>query len=82
MGMELFAPRQSPAFEAPPPPDPEPQFEPGQAVQHGTFGSGVVLQSQIARGEEIVKVRFDSGETKKLAAAYARLVPVATAGSG
>lgn len=76
VGMELFAPRRSPAFEPPPPVDPEPKFGPGQAVQHASFGPGVVLESQIARGEEIVKVRFDSGETKKLAAAYARLVPV------
>ncbi len=81
-GMELFAPRQSPAFEPPPVADPEPRFGPGQVVQHGTFGTGVVLESQIARGEEIVKVRFDSGETKKLAAAYARLVPVAASESG
>ena len=82
VGMELFAPRRSPRFEPPPPADPEPRFEPGQLVQHDTFGGGVVLESQIARGEEIVKVRFDSGETKKLAAAYARLVPIAAAGSG
>ena len=76
VGMELFAPRRSPEFEPPPPVDPEPKFGPGQAVQHASFGPGVVLESQIARGEEIVKVRFDSGETKKLAAAYARLVSV------
>ncbi len=82
VGMELFAPRRSPRFEPPPPVDPDPQFAPGQEVQHATFGTGVVLESQIARGEEIVKVRFDTGETKKLAAAYARLVPVAAAESG
>ena len=82
VGMELFAPRQSPKFEPPPPADPDPQFEPGQAVQHATFGTGEVLESQIARGEEIVKVRFDTGETKKLAAAYARLTSIPAAEPG
>ena len=58
---ELFAPRQIPKIESPQPADPEPRFGAGQLVQHGTFGTGLVLESQIARGEEIVKVRFDSG---------------------
>ncbi len=42
-------------------------------MQHATFGKGEVLESQIVHGEEFVKVRFDTGETKQLAAAYTRL---------
>ena len=49
------------------------QFDQGQRVCHNSFGGGLILESSFSGGEEFVRVRFDSGETKKLAVAYARL---------
>jgi len=51
----------------------EPEFKAGQNVRHPTWGEGMVLNSGIEDGEEIVEVFFEDIGMKKLVASLARL---------
>jgi DNA helicase-2/ATP-dependent DNA helicase PcrA len=51
----------------------EPAFKAGQNVRHPTWGEGMVLNSGIEDGEEIVEVFFEELGMKKLVASLARL---------
>jgi DNA helicase-2/ATP-dependent DNA helicase PcrA len=51
----------------------EPEFKAGQNVRHPTWGEGMVLNSSIEDGEEIVEVHFEDVGMKKLVASLARL---------
>ena len=45
----------------------------GQRVRHAMFGAGSILSSRDMGGDILYEVRFDTGETKKLMATFARL---------
>lgn len=45
----------------------------GQRVRHAMFGEGSILSSRDMGGDVLYEVKFDSGETKKLMATFARL---------
>ena len=49
------------------------KYSAGQRVRHATFGEGTVLSSRDMGGDVLYEVRFDTGETKKLMATFARL---------
>ena len=49
------------------------RYSVGQRVRHATFGEGTVLSSRDMGGDVLYEVRFDTGETKKLMATFARL---------
>lgn len=49
------------------------RFEAGQRVRHAMFGEGIILSSRDMGGDVLYEVKFDSGETKKLMATFARL---------
>ncbi|PKO23175.1 MAG: DNA helicase UvrD [Chloroflexi bacterium HGW-Chloroflexi-1] len=49
------------------------QFEPGDRVDHGLFGPGVVLKSELTAGDEEVTVTFAGKGAKTLLASFARL---------
>jgi DNA helicase-2/ATP-dependent DNA helicase PcrA len=51
----------------------QPRFRPGDRVRHATFGEGVVLQSTLSGGDEIVTVLFPRVGEKRLLAGYAPL---------
>ncbi len=51
----------------------EPTFRPGDRVRHPTFGEGVVVSSQLSRGDEEVEVAFVGHGVKKLLASFAKL---------
>jgi DNA helicase-2/ATP-dependent DNA helicase PcrA len=51
----------------------QPQFKPGQRVQHGVFGEGVVIKTELADDDEYVSVAFPGQGVKKLMASFARL---------
>jgi DNA helicase-2/ATP-dependent DNA helicase PcrA len=51
----------------------EPEFKAGQNVRHPAWGEGMVLNSSIEDGEEIVEVHFEDVGMKKLVASLARL---------
>jgi DNA helicase-2/ATP-dependent DNA helicase PcrA len=53
-----------------------PEFSPGQTVKHPTWGEGMVLNSKIDAGEEIVEVFFQDLGLKKLVASLANLTVV------
>ena len=48
----------------------------GQRVRHGTFGPGTVCALSGGGNNQIVEIAFDSGVTKKFAAAYAPITPL------
>ncbi len=48
-------------------------FAPGDSVEHGTFGHGMVLSAKSMGGDMLLEIAFDSHGTKKLMANYARL---------
>ena len=50
-----------------------PQFAPGQRVKHKTFGLGTVKNFVDMGENSIVKVEFNSGQTKSMMLKYARL---------
>ena len=60
---------QSPAAPGPT----ETQFKPGDRVYHPAFGNGVVVSSQMQRGDEEVTVAFEQRGVKKLALSFAPL---------
>lgn len=49
------------------------RFPPGTRVAHTVFGEGVILFAKELGGDVLYEVRFDSGETKKLMATFAKL---------
>jgi DNA helicase-2/ATP-dependent DNA helicase PcrA len=49
------------------------QFSAGMHVRHPVLGSGIVIQSKLQDGDEIVTVAFDKAGLKKLSAAIAKL---------
>jgi DNA helicase-2/ATP-dependent DNA helicase PcrA len=49
------------------------QYRPGTQVQHPTWGEGMVLNSNLQDGDEIVDVFFKSHGLKRLVASLARL---------
>jgi DNA helicase-2/ATP-dependent DNA helicase PcrA len=53
-----------------------PEFSAGQTVSHPTWGEGMVLNSKIDDGEEIVEVFFEDLGLKKLVASLANLTVV------
>ncbi|MFN3742813.1 MAG: ATP-dependent helicase [Anaerolineales bacterium] len=55
---------------------PKPRFSPGMRVRHPVWGEGLVLQSRIQDGEEIVDVAFESVGFKRLLATIAQLTPL------
>ena len=52
----------------------QPEYVPGQIVQHKKFGMGRVKEFMDLGESSIVVVRFNSGQTKSLMVAYANLV--------
>jgi DNA helicase II / ATP-dependent DNA helicase PcrA len=51
----------------------EVSFFPGDRVQHGSFGEGVVVSSRLIEGDEEVTVAFSGKGLKKLLASFAKL---------
>jgi DNA helicase-2/ATP-dependent DNA helicase PcrA len=51
----------------------EPQFKPGDRVDHGLFGQGIVLKSEVTADDEEVTVAFQGKGTKTLLAGFAKL---------
>jgi DNA helicase-2/ATP-dependent DNA helicase PcrA len=49
------------------------RYSAGQRVRHAMFGLGTILSSKDMGGDVLYEVRFDTGETKKLMATFARL---------
>ncbi len=49
------------------------RYSAGQRVRHAMFGEGSILSSRDMGGDVLYEVKFDSGETKKLMATFARL---------
>ncbi len=62
------APRPKPAAETE-----ALQFKPGERVEHGLFGQGIVLRSKPSGDDEEVTVAFAGQGTKTLLASFARL---------
>lgn len=59
-----------------PPPsrgDRPPQFKPGDRVDHGLFGQGIVLKSEVTADDEEVTVAFAGRGTKTLLVGFAKL---------
>jgi len=56
-----------------PQPAVEQQYQPGDRVYHPAFGSGIVVTSVLARGDEEITVAFEGKGVKKLSVAYAPL---------
>ena len=50
-----------------------PQFKPGDRVDHGLFGAGIVLKAELTADDEEVTVAFPGKGTKTLLASFARL---------
>jgi DNA helicase-2/ATP-dependent DNA helicase PcrA len=51
----------------------EAQFKPGDRVDHGLFGQGIVLKSEVTADDEEVTVAFQGKGTKTLLAGFAKL---------
>ncbi len=49
------------------------QFKPGDRVDHGLFGQGIVLKSEVTADDEEVTVAFPGKGTKTLLAGFAKL---------
>jgi DNA helicase-2/ATP-dependent DNA helicase PcrA len=60
---------------APPAPTEErtSQFQPGERVDHGLFGQGIVLKSELTADDEEVTIAFAGKGTKTLLVSFARL---------
>jgi DNA helicase II / ATP-dependent DNA helicase PcrA len=58
-----------------PSPDPTsgPTYRPGDRVRHAKFGDGIVVASELRRGDEEVTVAFEGQGVRKLSLAYATL---------
>ena len=55
------------------PPSFQPHFKPGDRVNHGLFGDGIVLKSEPSANDEEVTVAFPGKGTKTLLASFAKL---------
>jgi DNA helicase-2/ATP-dependent DNA helicase PcrA len=55
----------------------QPQFKPGDRVDHGLFGQGIVLKSEPTADDEEVTIAFAGKGTKTLLASFAKLRKVA-----
>ncbi len=51
----------------------QPQFKPGDRVDHGLFGQGIVLKAELTADDEEVTVAFAGKGTKTLLASFAKL---------
>ncbi len=51
----------------------QPQFKPGERVDHGLFGQGIVLKSELTTDDEEVTVAFPGKGTKTLLVGFAKL---------
>ncbi len=51
----------------------QPQFKPGERVDHGLFGQGIVLKSELTADDEEVTVAFPGKGTKTLLVGFAKL---------
>ena len=49
------------------------KLDSGTRVRHAMFGEGVIVSARDMGGDVLYEVRFDSGETKRLMATFARL---------
>ncbi len=73
--------RATPAWPPKPPEPPKKQerpqrpaeFKPGDRVDHGLFGQGIVLKSEVTADDEEVTVAFAGKGTKTLLAGFAKL---------
>jgi DNA helicase-2/ATP-dependent DNA helicase PcrA len=74
-GVKDWAPGVYSRQPARPGPDSEraPQFKPGDRVDHGLFGQGIVLKSELMADDEEVTVAFAGKGTKTLMASFAKL---------
>jgi DNA helicase-2/ATP-dependent DNA helicase PcrA len=45
----------------------------GTRIRHALFGDGVILSCRDMGGDVLYEVKFDSGETKRLMATFAKL---------
>jgi DNA helicase-2/ATP-dependent DNA helicase PcrA len=54
-------------------PERAPQYKPGDRVDHGLFGQGIVLKSEVTADDEEVTVAFQGKGTKTLLAGFAKL---------
>ena len=48
-------------------------FAPGDRVRHKKFGEGIVRAVQKFEKDAMLEIAFDTGETKRLMAAFAKL---------
>ena len=51
----------------------QPQFKSGERVDHGLFGQGIVLKSELTADDEEVTIAFAGKGTKTLLASFAKL---------
>ena len=51
-------------------------FAPGDRVQHPKFGTGTIISVTPFERDSLLKITFDSGESKNLMAAYAKLTKI------
>jgi len=58
-------------------PEREGQFKPGDRVDHGLFGQGIVIKSDVTADDEEVTVAFAGKGTKTLLAGFAKLRKIA-----
>jgi DNA helicase-2/ATP-dependent DNA helicase PcrA len=74
-GVKSWAPGAYSRQPASPKSDPEraTRFNPGDRVDHGLFGQGIVLKSELIADDEEVTVAFAGKGTKTLMASFARL---------
>jgi DNA helicase-2/ATP-dependent DNA helicase PcrA len=64
----------TPPKAAPPArPTRQPNFRPGQRVQHARFGEGVIVESQVQGDDEEIAVAFEKAGIKRLLASFANL---------
>ena len=74
-GRTQFAPVSSPrtSERSSPAGERAAQFKPGDRVDHGLFGQGIVLKSELTTDDEEVTVAFAGKGTKTLLASFAKL---------
>lgn len=51
-------------------------FDPGDRVRHKKFGDGTIIQVQKFEKDAMLEISFDSGETKRLMAVFAKLTKI------
>ncbi len=63
----------APRFGGAAPAAPTPQYAPGMRVQHAEWGEGIVLNSRMDSGEELLDIHFAEVGLKRVMASLARL---------